>query len=189
LGIAQNIATEYSRAATSSGVKSRFEQLGQHVAQPRQLMRIWLLGEAGGFLKLLGALLAAFLALDDLATRSREIPNVVPIALKLSPERRGATICRLRSLTMATVNPHRRLDAVGVPCTVRDAHRIILDSHGLFVLKSCRFAGSPRGRNASHWKCWCAVAASAKVLEICKPLRKDTYITSLAAALHRTGLS
>src|SRR6266849_1214461 len=46
----------------------RAEQLRQHVAQPRrQLKRIWLLREEGGFLKLLGTLLAAFLALEDLA--------------------------------------------------------------------------------------------------------------------------
>jgi len=46
----------------------RSEQLGQHAAQPRRkLKRIWLLGEAGGFLKLPGALVAAFLALEDLA--------------------------------------------------------------------------------------------------------------------------
>src|SRR6266478_1757278 len=37
----------------------RSEQLGQHVAQPWwKLKRIWLLGEAGGFLELLGALIA-----------------------------------------------------------------------------------------------------------------------------------
>jgi hypothetical protein len=45
-----------------------FRTASQHVAQSRRkLKRIWLLGEAGGFLKLSGALVAAFLALDDLA--------------------------------------------------------------------------------------------------------------------------
>lgn len=46
----------------------RSEQLGQHVAQSRrQLKRVWLLGEAGGFLEFLGTLVATLLALDDLA--------------------------------------------------------------------------------------------------------------------------
>src|SRR5258705_11658604 len=31
-----------------------------------------------------------------------------------------------------------------------------------------------RERKATHWKSWCALAESAKVLETCKPLSRDT---------------
>src|SRR6267142_4560076 len=42
------------------------------------------------------------------------------------------------------------------------------------IMSLRRHMVSPRGRNAIQWKCWCALAASAKVLETCKPLSKDT---------------
>src|SRR6266849_4467280 len=42
------------------------------------------------------------------------------------------------------------------------------------IISLRRHMVSPRGRNATHWKCWCALAASAKVLETSKPLSKDT---------------
>jgi hypothetical protein len=68
-GIVENIATEYSRATTSSGVKSGVPNCLASMFRSRggRLNRVRLLGKTGGFLKLLGALVAPFPTLDDLA--------------------------------------------------------------------------------------------------------------------------
>ena len=61
----------------SSGVKLGVpSSLDKHVAQQRrQLKRIRLLGEAGGFLELSGARVATLLALDDLAHSLARYPQ------------------------------------------------------------------------------------------------------------------